>query len=243
MLLPAPLGPTRPIISPGRIVRLMSSRIVAVAVAEADAPELDRPFEPPGVDRPDRLGDARGTVEDLEEPLGARRRPLSRLDHPAHRLEPDVKPADQELEPDEDAGVDLALVDLPGAERPDDQQTELGQQVDHRAEERPGVVDPVVGVQHVVVAGAEPLDLASLLGERLDDPDAGDGVGQHAGHLRPGPAPALETAPEPVADLVDEPGDDRERQEVASRQDRIERDEHDGRHRDHQRRRWRNRAG
>ena len=33
MLFPAPLGPTRPIISPGRIVRLMSSRIRPVAVA------------------------------------------------------------------------------------------------------------------------------------------------------------------------------------------------------------------
>ena len=39
------------------------------------------------------------------------------------------------------------LVDPPGAERPDDQQAELRQQRDHRAEERPDRVDAVVGLR------------------------------------------------------------------------------------------------
>ena len=41
MLLPDPLGPTSPIISPGSIVRSTFSIDLAIAVTEADAAQLD----------------------------------------------------------------------------------------------------------------------------------------------------------------------------------------------------------
>ena len=107
VLLPAPLGPTRPIISPGWIVRLMSSSIVAVAVTEADAAELDLALEPARVDRAAparRRSGTRSRISKIRCVLvgGA----LRRLDHPAHRLEPDVEAADVELEADQHADVD-----------------------------------------------------------------------------------------------------------------------------------------
>ena len=82
----------------------------------------------------------------------------------------------------------MAMKHLPAAERPDDQQAQLGEQRDHRSEERPDDVDAVVDLDHAMIAAAEPLDLAIFLGERLDDADAGNRVGQHAGHLAPGDA-------------------------------------------------------
>ena len=47
--------------------------------------------------------------------------------------------------------------------------------------------------EHPVVGRAEPLDLAPFLGEGLDDADAGNGVGQHAGHLAQAPAAQVQT--------------------------------------------------
>ncbi len=159
-----------------------------VPVAEADVLEDDLALDVAGVDRPGGLGDGRDPVEDLPDPLGAGGGPLGRLDHPAQRFEPGVEPDDVRLEPEQDARGDLTLKNQPGPERPDDQQAPLREQADHRPEERPGRVDPVVDLEVSVVRGAEPLDLAPALGERLDHPDARDRVGQDAGDLGPGPS-------------------------------------------------------
>ena len=76
--------------------------------------------------------------------------------------------------------------------------------------------------QHAVVGLAEALDLAPLLGERLDHADAGDRVGQHAGHLGPDAAAELEAAAQLAADAVDQPGDQRQRAERDHGQQRID---------------------
>ena len=85
------------------------------------------------------------------------------------------------------------LKDPPGAVSPDDGQSQRGQQADDRLKERPQRVDAAIGLEHAIVGRAKSLDLAVFLGERLDDADAGDRVGQHAGHFAPCPRAQGET--------------------------------------------------
>ena len=109
----------------------------AVAVAEADAGQLDRALQRADRHRLRRLGHARDAVEDLEDALGAGRRPLRRRDHAAHRLEPGVEAADVGEEGGQDADGDLAAADQPGAEGPDDQQARRRSAGDTVGENRP----------------------------------------------------------------------------------------------------------
>src|SRR6185437_11556231 len=164
---PGPAGTDQPdhLAGPDRQVDPLEDP--AVAVAKADILEDDLAPDLAGIDRPGGLGDGRGPVEDLPDPLGAGGGPLGRLDHPAQGFEPGVEPDDVRLEPEQDARRDPPLEDQPGAEPPDDQQPSLGQQADHRSEEGPGGVDPVVDLEVTVIRRVESLDLAPPLGERL----------------------------------------------------------------------------
>jgi hypothetical protein len=102
---------------------------------------------------------------------------------------------------------------LPDAEGPDDQQADFGEQGDGRAEQRPDLVDLVVDFQIVHVGGAEAGGFAAFLGKGLDHADAGNGVGQHVGDFGPDAVDALEAGAQFLAHDVDQPGDDRQRQQ------------------------------
>ena len=141
------------------------------AVVEAHAAELDLPAEPAGMDRVDGLGDAGHAVEDGENPLGAGAGPLHGRHHAAHRVHAAVEAAMYCDEADQDAHARACSVmtcrmichaPTPHTtSKPSD-----GQQADDRLEERPDGVHAVVGPQHAVVGGAEPLDLAVSPGRR-----------------------------------------------------------------------------
>jgi hypothetical protein len=75
---------------------------------------------------------------------------------------------------------------------------------------------------------------ALFLGEGLDHADAGDGVGEHVGHFGPDAVDLLEAGAQLFADEVDQPADDRQRQQRDQRQPRVDREQDDGGHRDHQ---------
>ena len=89
-------------------------------------------------------------------------------------------------------------------------------------------------MQDVVVGPDEAFDFAPLLGKRFDHADAGDGVGQHAGQLGPGPAAMLKSALQMVAHAMHQPTDERQRQQGERRQRRIHFEQHAGGHDDHQ---------
>ena len=57
-----------------------------------------------------------------------------------------------------------------------------------------------------------------FLGKGFDHADSGNRVGQDAGHVSPGAATRLKSAPQTVPHLVDEPGDQRHRQQCYQRQ-------------------------
>ena len=128
------------------------------------------------------------------------------------------------------------MEDLPDAHDPHDQQAGVGQQRDHRPEERPEPVDAVVGVQHAdsFARRKRSTSRSSLARKCLDDADAGDRVGQHARHFGPGPAGELEPAPQPAADPVDDVGDHRQRHERGKGQLPIDAQQNDRRHQEHQ---------
>ena len=200
----------------------------AGAVAEVDPRNLDPPLDAAELHRPRGLRNRRLAVEDLEDPLGARRRPLRGGHHANHRFDTAVEPGDVGEKRGQGADRHARGEHEPGAAGPDHQQADLADQAHDRARERPDDVDTVVGVEHAVVGRDEPVDLAGFLGEGLDDADARDGVGQHAGHVTPGHAGPGEAAAEPLPHGVDQPDHEREGDERENRQQRVEPDE-DGR--------------
>ena len=207
----------------------------AVAVAEADLAHLDVAGE--GLrqrHRVGRLGDAGDMVEDVEDALGAGGGLLRHRDDAAHRVEPRVEAADVGDEGREHADGDRALRHLPDAEGPDDQEADLGRQRHRRREHRPDLVHAVVHRQVARVGFLEARHLALLLREGLDHPDAGNGVGEHAGHFGPDPVDLLEAVAQPVAHVVDQPADERQRRQRHQRQPRVDREQDHGGHRDHQ---------
>ena len=181
------------------------------AVVEAHAAELDFAPQPLGMHGAGRLGHARHAVEDGENPLGAGPRPLHGRHHAAHRIHAAVEAADvSRRRADQHADGDVVLKHLPRAEAPDHQQSHRGQQAHDRPKKRPDGVHAVVGLKHAIVGRAEALDFALLLGKGLDHADAGNRVGQHAGHFAPGPRAQGETAPQTVAHPMYQLGDERQ---------------------------------
>ena len=166
--------------------------------------------------------------------LGARCRALGGRDDAAHRIEAGVEAADVSEESSEHADSGVALRNLPDAEDPDDEQTDFGQQRDRRCKQRPGLVQLVVHLQVVLVGSAETLAFALFLGKGLDDADAGDGVGQHVGYFGPDAVDLLEAGAQLFAHEMDEPADDRQRQQCNQGQPRVDAEQDDGGHRDHQ---------
>ena len=117
---------------------------------------------------------------------------------------------------------------------PNNGQPKPRQQGDDGLEEGPDRIDAAIGREHPIVGRAEPLDLAALLGKGLDDANARDGVGQHAGHLAPGAHAQGKPAPQPAADQMNEQGDNRQRQERRRGQGHVEPQEQGGRQQEHE---------
>ena len=108
VLLPAPLCPTRPIISPGSIVRSSPCNTSRVPYLKRTSAQLDVSFDAAEVNRLDRLGDAGRAVENLEDAMGAGGGALHRGDHAAHRVDPGIEPADVGDEHRQRAELDFA---------------------------------------------------------------------------------------------------------------------------------------
>ena len=173
-------------------------------------------------------------VEDIENPFGAGGGLLRDGNDAAHRVEAQVEPADVGQEGSQYADGDFVFRDLPDAEGPHDQQSDLGEQGDGRRKQRPDLVDLVVDLEIVRVGCPETRRFATFLREGFDHADAGDGVRQHVGDFGPDAVDALEAGTKSFAHDVDQPGDDRQRQQCDQRQPRIDRNQDEGRHGDHQ---------
>ena len=154
MLLPEPLGPTSPIISPGcdRQVDILDH--LAIAVAEADAAQLDFAADAAGVHGMRRLGHAGHPIQNLEDALRAGRGSLRHREHPAHRLQPGVEPHDVQVEAEEIFRLDAEIEYPPGAKGPYHHQAGRVQKQDERPEEGPHRVDAIIGLDHAIVGGA-----------------------------------------------------------------------------------------
>ena len=92
----------------------------------------------------------------------------------------------------------------------------------------------VIDLKVAHVGFLEAIDLAFFLGEGLDHTNAGNGVGEHAGHFGPHPVDLLEAIAQPVAHRVDQPGDEGQRNQGDDGQARVDGDQDGGGHRDHQ---------
>ncbi len=204
------------------------------AVAETGLLQRDAAFDLAEMNRLGRFRHRRHMVEDVENTLGAGGGLLRHRNDAAHRVQPGVEAADVGEEGGQHANGDVAFGNLPDAEAPDDEQADFGHQRDGRAEQRPGAVEFVVERQVVFVGVAEALGLALFLGEGLDHADAGNGVGEHVGDFGPDPVNLLETGAQPVTDGMDQPGDERQRQQRDQRQPGIDREQDGRRHGDHQ---------
>ena len=113
-------------------------------------------------------------------------------------------------------------------------QTDFGEQRHGRREQRPGAVELVIDLQVVGIGDTEALGFAALLREGLDHADAGDGVGQHVGHLGPDAVDLLEAGAQAVAHHVNHPGNEGQRHQRDHRQQRVDGDQDDRSHHDHQ---------
>src|SRR5882757_5500794 len=96
---------------------------------------------------------------------------------------------------------------LPTTEHPYNQQSQVGHQFHGRTKERPDKVDPIVDLDNPMIGSPESFDLALLLGKRLDDPDAGDRIGQHARHVSPSDARQSKVSSQSGANPIHEPND------------------------------------
>ena len=168
-----------------------------------------------------RLGHAGNPIQNLEDALRTGRGSLRHREHPAHRFQPGVEPHDEQVEAPHVFGLDAEVEHAPGAKGPYHQQAGRVQEHDQRPEEGPHGVHAVIGLDHAVVGALEAGNFALLLGERLDDADAGNGVGQDVGHFRPGSPSALKSVLQLAADVVHQPTHQRQRQQASQRQQRV----------------------
>ncbi len=206
----------------------------AAAVAEGQVVQRDGALHARQLDRVDRVRHVAHVVEDVEDAFGAGRRLLRDRDDAAHRVQAAVEAADVGDEGRQDTDRDLAASHQPDAEAPDHEQADLGQQRHRGREQRPGLVDLVVGLQVDQVGLGEAVGLALFLGEGLDHADAGDGVGQHIGHFGPDAVDLLEARAQAVAHQMDHPGDEGQRHQGDQGQPRIDGEQDDRGHHDHQ---------
>ena len=206
---------------------------LAVAVAEAHVAHRYAPFHLAHMHRVGGLGHAGDMVQNVEDALGRRGRLLRHRHDSAHGIEPTVKAADVGNRRQQHTHGDLPLRHLPDAKAPDHQQADFGHQRDAGREQRPDAVDAVVDDQVVAIRLTKAFGLALLLGKGLDHADAGNGIGQHIGHLAPDPVDFLETGAQAVAHKVDHPADKGQRHQGDQRQVRIHGKQDDSGHHDH----------
>ena len=119
--------------------------------------------------------------------------------------------------------------DLPRAKTPDDQQTAGSQQADDRFEEVHTVLTRSLACRTRSLAARNRSTSRLLLGEGLHHANAGNRIGQHAGHLAPSSHAQGKTPPQPVPHAMHQEGNDRQRQQRDHGQRRIEPDQNRGR--------------
>ena len=185
----------------------------ASPVAEACLLERNAAFDLTQMHRAAGFRHGRNMIENVKNALGPGGGLLRHRHNPAHRIQAGVEAANVSEESSQHANRDVALGNLPDAETPDHQQANFRHQRDRGRKQRPGAIEFVVQRQIELVGLLEAPGLALLLGKGLDDPDAGNGVGQHVGDFRPDPVDLLETGAQTVANGVDQVGDEGQREQ------------------------------
>ena len=99
----------------------------AVAIAKADVVHRDAALDHSQLDRIDRLGHVRDMVKNVEDSLGAGRRPLRDRDNATHRIHAPVKAADISDKSGQHADRNLLIGNQPDAAGPDHQQAHFSQ--------------------------------------------------------------------------------------------------------------------
>ena len=199
-----------------------------LVVGERDAAHLDPAAARGQRRRPGRALDPRLAVEDLEEAVAGGDRPLR---HPHRDAEHPHRPGEDDhvgVEGGEVAEAEAAVDHLAAADQQHQRDPELRQQPDQRREEglQPGRVDALV--EDPGDGALEAVELVLLAGEGLDDADPGDVLLGFRGQLGDPLLDLLQGRPrDPVVARGGE-DDQRRRGEGDQRQDRVDRDHHDG---------------
>ena len=220
---------------PGLYIEVELANHRAVAIAKACIAHRDVALHWGGQSHGfDGFGHAGDVVEDVKNAFGTRRGFLSVRDNPAHGIQSAVKATDVGQKSGQHTHRDLVVRDQPDAKAPDHQQADLGHQSHCGREQRPDTVQAVIDQQVVLVGILETLGFAVFLRKSLDHPDAWNGVGQHVGDFSPDAVNLLETSAQFLAHHMDQPSDERQGQQGDQGQGRVDGEQDDGRHQNHQ---------
>ena len=217
-----------PIFSPGRIVKLTSLRTGRCAlVAEADVLEADLPL---GLRQRLRLAGLAGLgrrVQQLEDALAAGHEAGEPGRELRERGERGVEHGKIGKKRHQRTERHLARQHVAPAHVPDDQAAQAEDQGHDGRERGGGLLHGHPRAPEVVARAVKPIELARLLGKRLDDADAREHARQRAGLLAAGIPVAvilgIDSPPEEQASPHDERGGDQgEERELG-----VEREEHE----------------
>src|SRR3954466_727272 len=111
---------------------------------------------------------------------------------------------------------------LPCGVSPDHECSAISEQRHGGTEKRPKNIDAIIGIEHMLVAALESFDLAFFLSEGFHNANAGDRVGKHVDHFRPGSTSAGKAMPEPDANALPHPGNQRKRQKGKECEPRVD---------------------
>src|SRR3954469_13522907 len=115
---------------------------------------------------------------------------------------------------------------LPCGVSPDHECSAIREQCHGGAEERPKNIDAIVGIEHMLIAALESLDLAFFLSEGFHNANAGDRVGEYVDHFSPGTPGAGKAMPQPDANALPHPGDNWKRQKGKQREAGVDSEQH-----------------
>ncbi len=182
-----------------------------------------------------RIGHGGAAIQDFKDAVGRGGSPLRGRKKAAHRFQPHIQPAHICSESDKNADADFRPVEhAPGSVAPDHQHAAIGEKCDCRAKKRPEYVHTNIGIEHVLIATAEAVDLALLLGKCLHDADARNGVGQYIDHFRPSGPRTSETMTKSNSHFLRHPGNQRKWQQRNQCHRRVDIKENSRGHHDHQ---------
>ena len=155
----------------------------ALVVAEADRVEVDLAAQRRQLDRVGGVGDRRGEVEQLEDPLDPGARLLADRQQSGELAGRRDQLADVGGEGEEGAEADLAAQRQPAAEGEDRHLAEGRDRLQQRLEARGQPDGAHLRAVEVFGGGGDPLQLAVLLAERLHHADAVDRLVDDLDHL------------------------------------------------------------